>query len=149
MESWWAFERSSLAVTWPSCRKHRKRLVAWTAASQPPLTPTPTWLGRDAVEWSRKQGYGNDQTRQRVLHIYRPTCATWTPLQSCFVKWTSLHLYQIEYCSKGVHLNIKISKVGSRPTETFLGGGKFYSSFLQSSYVNVKMKELLKLVQLS
>jgi len=40
-----AFEKSSLAMTDPGCREPRKRWVAWTTASQPPLTAAPIWRG--------------------------------------------------------------------------------------------------------
>jgi len=40
-----AFEKFSFAMTDPGCKEPRKRQVAWTAASQPPLTPAPIWRG--------------------------------------------------------------------------------------------------------
>jgi hypothetical protein len=40
-----AFEKSILATTNLSDMLVRKRRVAWTAASQPPGTPTPSWEG--------------------------------------------------------------------------------------------------------
>ena len=121
-----AFEKSNFAMTWSGGMLTRYRLVACTAASAPPLTPTPSWIG-----WS----ICLDRSVAWLQHISRPTFARpchcdWAnsaiALSKCYQSAPEKHRLDLSWAAPTEHQVDKVGKCVKQPVGCLLAAYQIF-----------------------